>query len=118
MARRGTRDEDRKPGRDARKDGQLCNAVAEAVSMALGAECDDPGVSSLWVREVVPWPDTSRLLVILESPEGEDAAELEEKLVEWEGMIRSEVAAAIQRKKTPLLTYRVLPAGATKVEDD
>src|SRR6187431_1396139 len=86
----------RRGARAERKDAQLCAAVAEIVGLTLGADTDDEELTDLFVREVVPWPDLSRLLVVFEAAPGADAAALELRVAQYDGLIRSEVAQELQ----------------------
>src|SRR5688572_11358091 len=54
-------------GRDNRKALQLCRQVAETLDQVLCSEIADELVSSLSVTSVVPAPDSSRLLVTLQT---------------------------------------------------
>ncbi len=95
------------------KDAQLCRAVRDTLSLVL-AESMDPRLSSLFVMEVVPAPDASRLAVRVEAPRELDPDEVRDVL---EGMVpelRSEIADAVERKKTPGLTFVVIPSGLSE----
>jgi ribosome-binding factor A len=93
-----------------RKAQQLCAQVAETLQQVLG-ESADAIVQSLHVASVVPAPDASQLLVIVAPAVGAQfsAAEAEEAIARAGGWLRSEVAAAITRKRAPQLVFRVLP---------
>jgi ribosome-binding factor A len=96
----------RRPGRKAL---QLCRQVAEALNAAL-AGCGDAVLSGLQVVSVVPAPNAGRLLAMVAaapSAAERDAAAVQEHLRRAAGLLRSEVAAAIHRRKTPELTYQV-----------
>jgi ribosome-binding factor A len=99
--------------RAERKVQQLCKEVARTVAYALPA-CRDPQLRSLVVFEVLPAPGPgggARLEVLLypTGPEAVDVALLHERLSLVRGFLRAEVAAALQRKRTPELVYRILP---------
>jgi ribosome-binding factor A len=100
----------RHPGRVSnRKALQLCRQVEHALGLFLG-DCGDVVLRDLLVQSVVPAPDSSRLLVTL-SYSGPEAVELSDVLTRLQGahgLLRSEVAAAIHRRKTPDLTFRVV----------
>ena len=86
--------------------------------MALGGELSNPALQGLWVHAVLPEPGGSALIVevIVDDP-----ARLREVMRELEaarGFLRSEVAQAIHRKRTPHLQFVVLPAAALYEEDD
>lgn len=102
--------EGRKGDRKAR---QLCGQAAEALSLAL-AQSGDPVLQGLVVVAVEPAPDASRLLATIATP---PTGEVEpgEALVHLErasGRLRTEVAAAITRRKSPGLAFRVAVPGA------
>lgn len=96
--------------RDRIKDAQLCAQVREAVSLAL-ASIEDEVLLDLWVIEVVPAPDSSRLAVRLGASPSVDALEVRARLERHAGLIRGEVTSAIHRKKTPHLSYELLAHG-------
>ena len=73
----------------------------------------DPVLRDLLVVEVVPAPDTKRLLVsvvLTPSADERDPAEVLSSLHHAQGHLRAEVAAEITRKKAPELSFRVLTA--------
>ncbi len=99
----------RGPGRKAL---QLCRQVAEALN-AVFAGCADAVLNGLQVMSVEPAPHSGRLLVTVAaapSAAERDAAVVGEHLQRAAGLLRSEVAAAIHRRKTPELAFRVLSA--------
>jgi ribosome-binding factor A len=102
------RDENQKvPNRKAL---QLCRQVAHALGLALGECCDDV-LRDLAVASVVPAPTSARLLAtvyVATSAGRVDAAAVLERLQKAQGLLRTEVAAAIHRRKTPELRYRVV----------
>jgi ribosome-binding factor A len=94
-----------------RKALQLCRQVAETLDQVLSGDCRDEDLQSLHVVAVDPCPDSSRLLITLESdlPEGLfDRARILERLEEQAGRLRSEVAGSIARKRVPMLAFRVV----------
>jgi ribosome-binding factor A len=96
----------RRPGRKAL---QLCRQVAEALGSAL-AGCADDILQDLLVVAVEPAPNAGRLLITLAATPSaveHDVATVAAHLHRAAGWLRSEVAAAIHRRKTPELTYRV-----------
>ncbi len=97
------------PKADRRKPRQLCAQVAEALAMLLAAEADDV-LRGLDVVGVGPSPDTTQLLVTVRPLPGSDAdpAGVLAALSRSSGRIRSEVAAAITRRRAPLLLYRLM----------
>jgi ribosome-binding factor A len=86
-----------------RKLKQICREVYRVLS-----QCDLEGAT---VIDVWPAPDGSRLAVKLALEPGADAdadavlARLEQR----KGSFRAEIAAALQRKRTPLLAFHVVP---------
>jgi ribosome-binding factor A len=109
----------RRPGNPqfARKTAQLCRQVERRLGLAF-AELDDDHLASLMLVEVQAAPDGSRLRLDLQRPPAqvERAAGLEpvsdidllERLGRVRGLLRDEVAAAINRRKTPELDFRIL----------
>jgi ribosome-binding factor A len=98
------------PRSDRRKARQLCGQVTEALSLTLAGQRDDL-LNGLDVVSVEAAPDATRLLVTvrpLPGAEPPDPAEILEALARASGRLRSEVAAAITRRKAPLLVYRVI----------
>src|SRR5262249_35734345 len=95
-----------------RKALQLCDQVAQTLGFVLVGECGDDLLRDLVVEAVVPAPNSAHLLVTVAMPaDGPDPARVLEHLQAAMGMLRSEVAAAIHRKKVPLLTFRVARHG-------
>lgn len=92
------------------KDAQLCAAVRETLSLVL-AESDDARLSSVFVTDVVPAPDASRLMVRVEAPPELDPDDVRDALENAAPELREEIAEAVQRKKTPSLAFVVRPAG-------
>jgi ribosome-binding factor A len=96
-----------------RKVKQLCREVHRVLTEVLSGEVSDPRVAGLLVDSVAPAPDASRLLVLVLLPRGEDdAAAILVGLDRLKGFLRAEIAAAIQRKRTPELGFQVLTPGA------
>lgn len=99
--------------REAIKDAQLCRAVRETLSLAI-AESGGELLSSLFVVDVEPAPDASRLAVRVEAPAELDVREVYEALERITPRLRAEIASSIQRKKTPSLAFVVYPAVVTE----
>jgi ribosome-binding factor A len=115
--RQTPRDQGRK--KSLRKSHQLCRQVFETLSDVLAGQNGDDRLRSLHVVSVVPAPDVSRLLVTL-SPlptERLDPAEVLERLHRASARLRCEVAAAITRRRVPILVFR-LALGADSVARD
>jgi ribosome-binding factor A len=109
----------RQPKRkDNRKAKQLCRQAAETLDLVLSGEMHDPVLAGLHVVSVVPAPDSSRLLVTLHAdvPVHQfDRKQIEERLEQSKGRLRSAVAAAITRRKAPVLMFNVIgPIAAGK----
>jgi ribosome-binding factor A len=105
----------RKAGRKKtnRKALQLCGQVADTLSIVLAGECGDATLRDLMIVSVVPAPDSTRLLVTLAfcpSDPGTDVSEALAHLGRAYGKLRSEVAAAIHRKRAPELTFEIAAA--------
>jgi ribosome-binding factor A len=100
------------PGKVAnRKALQLCGQVARTLQAVLSGECGDDLLRELQVESVVPAPNSSRLLVTLSlaAPQGAaPVAEVLARLQKAQGLLRGEIAAAINRRRTPELTFRLL----------
>src|SRR5262245_9653733 len=92
-----------------RKALQLCRQVEQTLYLAL-AGCADPCLNDLRVLAVVPFPDSTRLLVTVQSATGSEAGAMAvlAHLRQASAMLRYEVAAAIHRRKTPDLVFRVV----------
>jgi ribosome-binding factor A len=69
-------------------------------------------VQVLQVVEVAPAPDASQLLVLLApvvTTADFDAAATSQAVLRASGWLRSQIAAAITRKRAPQLVFRVVP---------
>jgi ribosome-binding factor A len=97
-----------------RKALQLCGEIARTVGWFLAWESGDDWLRSLTVVSVEPAPDSTRVLVTV-CPrflmEPVDAGQLAERLQRITGKLRTEVAAAIHRKKVPELVFRIAYSG-------
>ena len=99
-------------GRQAeRKERQLCRQVQEAISEALASLHDDI-LSEVWVCSVEPAPDASRLAILVRTSKDAPIEIVKERLTKIAGYLRTEVAAAITRKRVPVLTFEVFPPEA------
>src|SRR5690606_26575947 len=93
--------------RPDRKTLQLCRQVGRAIDMAL-SQCRDAALQQLRVQSVEATANINRLLVTLEPvylDQRLEIANVQSKLERVQGMLRSEVAAAISRKRTPELAF-------------
>ncbi len=100
----------RQRGKINHRSQQLYRQVAETLELVLSGETHDELLQSLHVVSVAPAPDASRLLVVLRSdlpPELFDRTEIESRLARQSGRLRWAVAAAITRRKTPVLTFAI-----------
>lgn len=96
----------------ARKAFQLCRQVAETLNALLSGECRDDVLQTLYVESVTPAPDATQLLVtvqILDPQNTAPAREIVARLRNASGWFRTEVAAAITRRKAPQLVFQVHP---------
>ncbi len=99
------------PRKGERKVRQLCAQVADTLSLVLSGDFGDSILQSLHVVAVDPAPDASQLAVTLSAGlpgETIDPGDVQRRLEAVMGKLRSEVAAAITRKKAPKLVFRVL----------
>jgi ribosome-binding factor A len=89
---------------------QLCSQVEEAVVYALGAS-RDAALRDVLVVSVVPARGAASLQLTVESDaDGVDGMDrVHAKLTRAKGYLRSEIASAINRKRTPDLTFVVVP---------
>ena len=93
-----------------RKDLQLCAQVRDALWFVLGSTVGDESLADLQVVSVEPLPDATRLLITLAAPNETDLAKASSQLQDATKAIRAEVAASINRRKTPELVFRVVHA--------
>jgi ribosome-binding factor A len=93
------------------KTAALCKQVQRALSMTLSGECGDPLLQSLLVESVSPAPHAGHLLVRLLAREG-SPADILVRLEQVAGLLRSAMAASINRKRTPQLSFQIVPLGA------
>lgn len=110
--RRG-RPSSNQPRRPDRKTLQMCSQVKRTLDQILSGELDDDRLRDVYVSEVTPAPDAHCLMVSV-SPLG-FAKDFQPQVVlarlaEHSGYLRSELARAINRKKTPELMFRVVLA--------
>ncbi len=104
--------------KEDRKAKQLCSQVAQTLSLAL-SDGGDELLGCLHVESVMPAPNASRLLVSLRAgmnAENFGLAAIESRLATHRGRLRCEVAAAITRRKAPLLIYQI--TGPLQREED
>lgn len=105
------------PRKTGRKALQLCSQVADTLNFVFG-EFHDEVLQGLRVVAVVPAPDASQLLVTVcptLAPETSNIlGEILNRLATVCPRVRSEVAAAITRKRAPKLLFRVVVTRSDK----
>lgn len=94
-----------------RKARQLCQQVAQTLSLVLSGEFGEE-LQDLRIVAVTPAPDASQLLVLL-APAGGlgeiNADAVLARLAIVAGALRREVAASITRKRAPKLLFQLVP---------
>ncbi len=93
-----------------RKALQLCSQVRHALEYAINDVLQ--GEYGLTVFEVVPAPNTSHLLVVVQSLEEmtiDTTLLLEAELNSHVNALRAAVSESIHRRKTPGLSFQILP---------
>lgn len=101
----------RKRDKAGRKARQLCRQVQKTLDQILSGETGDELLGALHVVSVTSSADSTALLVTVAadlSPDRFDRAAIEVRLANISGRLRSEVAGAITRKRTPLLVFHLL----------
>ena len=91
-----------------RKAQQLCHQVADTLSLVLSSEFGDE-LGDLQIVGVTPAPDASQLLVLVApavAGTSIDAEVVLARLAAVGGRLRSEVAAAITRRRAPKLIFQ------------
>jgi len=106
----------------------MCSQVQRTLDQMLSGELGDDRLRDLYVSQVVPAPDANCLMVSV-SPLG-FAKDFQPQIVlarlaECTGRLRSELARAINRKKTPELIFRVVlaedmpaPSASHEIDED
>jgi ribosome-binding factor A len=96
-----------------RKTLQLCREAERTLSAVLAGECDDDVLRELIVLSVVPAPNAGRLVVTVALPSSSNVPveEVLQLLLRVSGRLRSELAAAVSRRKAPELAFRVVTDG-------
>jgi ribosome-binding factor A len=89
------------PGRKAH---QLCGQVHQALLVILPGLADEV-LQNLTVVSVEPAPHSGRLLVTVAGPAPADATD--RHLRQAAGLLRSEVARAVNRRKAPEIVFQV-----------
>lgn len=90
---------------------QYCKAVHRSLEAGLGSFCGDPRLKDLTIQSVEPRHGSANLLVVVAVPADtpQTMKVLEQNLQKAAGLLRSVIATEIQRKRTPHLTFRVVP---------
>ncbi|TAG08147.1 MAG: hypothetical protein EAZ42_11700 [Verrucomicrobia bacterium] len=90
---------------------QYHKAIRQCLDAAFGSICADPLLVDLVVRSVEPIGKGAKLLVVVETPRSnqEPPPVIEAALQRAAGLLRSVVAGEVQRKRTPHLSFRVVP---------
>lgn len=97
----------------------LCAQVRRALEWGL-AELSDDRFSGLEIEVVVPHPNVSRMLVVLRHTQEQNFEECEQTyhaLRGAEGLLRSRIAEAIHRKRTPHLAFTLIGSAATRAAE-
>jgi len=100
-----------------KKTQQLCRQVHRRLDLAL-AELEDPALDGLWVHSVTPEGGGRALVVHVIVRVPEQIPEVSGHLESARSHLRSEVANAIHRKRTPQLQFIVLPQAALTHEEE
>ncbi|HZU39369.1 MAG TPA: ribosome-binding factor A [Gemmataceae bacterium] len=92
-----------------RKVLQLCGEVSRTLSQVLAWELGDNVLSQVRIESVVPAPDSSRLLVAVSLPAAgtSNPERVLQRLHQLTGRLRSEIAAAVARRRVPELAFQV-----------
>ena len=102
---------DRSQRKLERKSQQLCKQAYQTLAITLNGQCGDPVLQDLSLVGVQATPDGSDLIVAvrLTTLDGQvSIGEVLERLDRVRGFLRSELAAAITRKRAPELSFHVL----------
>ena len=92
-----------------RKTLQLCRQVERALILALAGECDDELLRDISVNKVVPAGGAGHLVVCVVVPATISVTQVLTRLDTRSGRLRSIIAAAICRKRTPMLSFVAVP---------
>jgi len=107
---------DRSRRKQKRKAQQLCKQAYQTLAITLSGQCGDPILQDLSLIGVEATPDGSDLIVAVQltTLDGQvTVSEVLERLARVHGFLRSELAAAITRKRAPELSWRVLTSKGT-----
>ncbi|MDQ3034743.1 MAG: ribosome-binding factor A [Myxococcota bacterium] len=95
---------------------KLCSQALQALSLAL-ASATDPRLIDASLRDVVPHPDASCLLLVVLAPAGH-ATDVHQALRDAQPYLRRELAVEVNRKRAPELAFAVVPTLDEGVLDD
>lgn len=101
----------RPAGKINRKTMQLCSQVADTLRLVFAGEFDDEILHNLQVLSVDPAPDASQLAVTVcadLAAQGVGEEEIRDRLARVSGHLRTQVAAAITRKRAPRLLFHIV----------
>lgn len=93
---------------NARKLAQLVREASRVLAQSL-ATLDDPDLSTAFVVDVRPHPDASCLAVCVSAGGGDALDQVRAALDRARGHLRSDLSAAIARRRTPALVFEVVP---------
>jgi ribosome-binding factor A len=100
-----------------KKTYQLCKEIQLTLNLTLAGELNDPLLRELTVFSVEPLPESSDLIVVF-SWNGDcsqfDFSKIRLAVQNVSGRLRSEVAQAINRKRVPELSFKLLFPGEVK----
>jgi ribosome-binding factor A len=99
--------------RAQRKSLQLCAQVRETLNAVLSGTCADPLLQDLYVVDVEPGSSPNQVVVSVAPARPDpdlDPDRILDHLARARGLLRSEIAAAISRRRTPDLLFQVLLA--------
>ncbi len=93
-----------------RKARQLCAQVRRTLSQFLSLEAHDTVLQSLFVERVEPAPDATHVAVVLAVPKDLELPreEILARLTRAKGVMRSELARAVNRRKVPDLSFQLV----------
>ncbi len=95
---------------------QLISQIRRTLSLVLENEIRDPLLNELFVEDIIPFPNASRLLVLVRHA-GETSMEVRARLNASKSWLRTQVAGAIHRKRAPDLIFEVLSEQERRSEE-
>jgi ribosome-binding factor A len=96
-----------RPSPHDRKRIQLASQIRRTLELVLAGESGEETLLALSILHVEPAPDGGDYLVYVTGPVGE--AEAAAALARAAAWLRTEVAAAVHRRRAPRLTFRFVP---------